>query len=70
VEVRIRPGSGIAKFAPEPSLTLELPPGATVAQTYELLATENPDLAPTLESALPVVWGVDVTAALCGPVQL
>jgi molybdopterin converting factor small subunit len=60
VEVRIRLGSGIARFARAPQLTLELPDGATVADLYERLAAGNPELAPALRSALPVVLGVHV----------
>jgi molybdopterin converting factor small subunit len=63
VEVRIRLGSSIAKFAPAPVLTMELPAGATVAQLYELLAAENPDLAPALRSALPILGGAHVSRA-------
>jgi sulfur-carrier protein len=60
VEVRIRLGSGIARFAPAPLLTLELPNGATVAELCERLAVSNPELAPALHSALTVVGGAHV----------
>jgi molybdopterin converting factor small subunit len=60
VEVRIRLGSSIAKFAPAPTLTMELPTGATVGQLYELLASSNPNLAPALRSALPILGGAHV----------
>jgi molybdopterin converting factor small subunit len=41
-------------------LTIELPNGATVAELCELLARSNPDLAPALGTALPVVRGAHV----------
>lgn len=57
MEVRIRLGNGIARFAPAPLLTLELPEGATVAQACTRLGAENPELAPVLSCALPVIAG-------------
>jgi molybdopterin converting factor small subunit len=63
VEVRIRLGTGIARFAPAPVLTLELPDGANVSDLLERLAAQNPDLAPALRSALPIVHGAHVGRA-------
>ena len=60
MEVRIRLGSGIARFAPAPVLTLQLPNGATVEDLCDRLASSNPTLAPALQSALPIVAGVHV----------
>ncbi|MBV9005995.1 MAG: MoaD/ThiS family protein [Solirubrobacterales bacterium] len=60
MEVRIRLGSGIARFAKAPMLRLELPAGATVDDVYERLAAGHPELAPALRSALPVLRGVHV----------
>jgi MoaE-MoaD fusion protein len=60
VEVRIRLGSGIARFAPAPLLSLELPDGATVDDLYDRLATSHPELGPALRSALPIVHGAHV----------
>jgi molybdopterin converting factor small subunit len=60
VEVRIRLGSGIARFAPSPMLSLDLPEGATVDDLYDLLARSHPELGPALRSALPVVRGAHV----------
>jgi molybdopterin converting factor small subunit len=57
VEVRIRFGSGIARFAPAPVLTVHLPSGATVADLCQHLASSNPELAPVLRSALPLIGG-------------
>jgi molybdopterin converting factor small subunit len=60
VEVRIRLGSGIARFAQAPMLCLELPAGATVDDLYERLAAGHSELAPALRSALPVLRGAHV----------
>ena len=60
MEVRIRLGSGIARFAPAPMLRLELPDGATVDELYRHLAADHPELAPALRSALPIVGGEHV----------
>lgn len=57
MEIRIRLGSSIAHFAYAPMLRLELRDGATVAELYERLAADHPELAPALRSALPVVGG-------------
>lgn len=58
MEVRIRLGNGIARFAPAPLLTLRLPDDATVQDAFAALAADNPGLAPALRSALPVIAGV------------
>lgn len=58
--VRIRLGSSLARFAPAPLLKLELPDGATIEDLYDCLSTRNPELAPALASALPVLGGVHV----------
>jgi molybdopterin converting factor small subunit len=60
VEVRIRFGSGIARFAPAPTLTLELPSGATVDDVFMRLAASNPELDAALQSAVPIVGGTHV----------
>jgi len=60
LEVRIRLGSSLARFAPAPVLRLELPDDATVADLYDRLASTAPELAPALGSALPVVAGAHV----------
>jgi molybdopterin converting factor small subunit len=60
MEVRIRLGTGIARFASAPVLTLELPSGATVNDVYERLASRNPELASALQSAVPIIGGVHV----------
>ena len=60
MEVRLRLGGGLARFAPAPLLTVELPDGATVDDLYQRLGESHPDLAPALRSALPVVQGTHV----------
>ncbi len=60
MKVRIRLGSAIARLAPAPSMSLELPDGATVDDLYARLADSHPELAPALRSALPVVAGAHV----------
>lgn len=60
MEVRIRLGNEIARFAPAPVVRLELPDGATVDQLRERLAAGHPELAPALRSALPIVGGEHV----------
>ena len=60
MEVRIRLGTGIARFAPAPMLTLELPSGATVDDVYTRLAASNPELGVALQSAVPIVGGAHV----------
>ncbi len=57
MEVRIRLGNGIARFAPAPLLTLRLADDATVQDAYAALAADHPELAPALRSALPVIAG-------------
>ena len=58
MEVRIRFGTGIARFAPAPVMALQLPAGATVADAYDRLAGTDPTLADALHSALPIIGGV------------
>jgi len=55
--VRIRLGSSLARLAPAPVLSLELPRGATVADVYDRLARSAPELGAVLVSALPLVAG-------------
>jgi molybdopterin converting factor small subunit len=58
--VRIRLGSSLARLAPAPMLRVELPDDATVEDLYDRLASNSPELAPGLASALPVVAGAHV----------
>ncbi|MBV8997591.1 MAG: MoaD/ThiS family protein [Solirubrobacterales bacterium] len=55
--VRIRLGSSLARLAPAPLISLELPDGATVEDLYDRLASQTPELAPALVAALPLMEG-------------
>ncbi len=63
MEVRIRFGTGIARFAPAPVMALELPAGATVTDVYDRLAGASPELADALRSAVPIIGGVHADRA-------
>jgi molybdopterin converting factor small subunit len=63
VKVRIRFGSAIARLAPSPTLSIELPDGATVDDLYEQLGATHPEIAPALGSALALVEGAHVLRA-------
>jgi molybdopterin converting factor small subunit len=60
VEVRIRLGTPLARLAPAPVLTVELPDGATVEDLCAHLERTSVELGPALRSALPVVRGAHV----------
>lgn len=60
MEVRIRLGTGLARLASAPMLTLQLPSGATVEDVYDRLALSSPELGTALRSAVPVVGGMHV----------
>jgi molybdopterin converting factor small subunit len=58
--VRIRLGSSLARLAPAPVLSLELPEGATVEDVYDRLADRLPELAPALAAATALLQGEHV----------
>ena len=58
--VRIRLGSSLARLAPSPLVSLELPDGATVDDLYDRLATQTPELTAALAAALPLLNGEHV----------
>jgi len=60
MQVRFRLGSGIARLAPSPLLSLELPDGADVEGAYREIGERYPELAPALRAALPLVGGQHV----------
>ena len=60
VKVRIRLGSAIARLAPSPLLSIELPDGATVEDLYKQLGAAHPEIAPALGSALALIEGAHV----------
>ena len=57
VQVRVRLGAGLSRLSTAPALTLELEEGATVDDLLARLREREPDLAPALNSALPVIAG-------------
>ena len=57
MQVKVRLGSGLARLADAPLLTLDLDDGGTVADLFERLGAQEPGVAPALRSALPVVAG-------------
>lgn len=63
MEVRVRFGTGIARYAPAPSLMVQVPNGATVADVCNRLAESNPELASALTSAVAIVRGAHVGRA-------
>jgi molybdopterin converting factor small subunit len=57
MEVRVRLGAGLSRLSSAPAMTLVLDDGATVADVLAHLRESEPDLAPALRSALPVIGG-------------
>jgi sulfur-carrier protein len=57
MHVRVRLGSGLARLAPSPLVSLDLDEGATVADACRRLAADQPELAGAIGAALPVVGG-------------
>jgi molybdopterin converting factor small subunit len=60
VQVRVRLGAGLSRLAAAPLLTLDLHDGATVGDLFERVGATEPEIAPALASALPVVAGEHV----------
>jgi molybdopterin synthase sulfur carrier subunit len=58
--VRVRLGAGLSRHAAAPVLGCDLPDGATVEALFAHLRATEPELAPALRSALPVVAGAHV----------
>jgi molybdopterin converting factor small subunit len=52
-------------LAAAPLLTIDLVDGATVGDLYARLGDEQPELAPALRAALPVVAGEHVARDRC-----
>ena len=57
MQVRVRLGAGLARLSVAPLLTVDLADGATVDELFARLRDIDPELAPALRSALPVVAG-------------
>ena len=58
--VRVRLGAGLARLSAAPLKTVEVAEGATVADLFDRLGEDEPELAPALRSVLPVVAGEHV----------
>ncbi len=59
--VRVRLGAGLARFSAAPFVSVDLEDGATVGDLFARLGDAEPQLAPALRSALPVVAGEHVS---------
>ena len=57
MQVRVRLGTGLTRFARAPALTVELDDGATVDDLFASLRDSEPELGPALRSALPMIDG-------------
>ena len=57
MQVRVRLGAGLSRLAAAPMITLEVPDDCTVEELYARLRDSEPELAPALRSALPIVGG-------------
>ena len=62
MQVRVRLGAGLSRLSSAPAMTLVLDDGATVADVLAQLREREPDLAPALRSALPVIGGAHADA--------
>jgi molybdopterin synthase sulfur carrier subunit len=60
MQVRVRLGAGLSRLSRAPLLNVELADGATVDDLYAHLRDSEPELAPALRSALPIVAGEHV----------
>jgi molybdopterin synthase catalytic subunit/molybdopterin synthase sulfur carrier subunit len=60
LQIRVRLGAGLSRFAGSPLLALEVPDGGSIEDLYAALGERHPELAPALPSALPVVGGTHV----------
>ena len=58
--VRVRLGAGLSRLAAAPLLSIDLADGSTVEDLYARLRAAEPELAPALRAALPVVAGEHV----------
>jgi molybdopterin converting factor small subunit len=63
LQIRVRLGAGLSRFAGSPLLAVEVPEGGSVEDLYAAIGEQHPELAPALPSALPVVAGVHVERA-------
>jgi sulfur-carrier protein len=63
VQVRVRLGAGLARFAAAPRLVVDLDDTATVQDLFAHLSAAQPVLGPALRSALPVIAGEHAASA-------
>ena len=61
MQVRVRLGAGLARLSSAPLLNVDLAEGATIDELFAHLSDADPNLAPALRSALPVVAGEHVS---------
>jgi molybdopterin converting factor small subunit len=57
MQVRVRLGAELSRLSSAPALTLQIEDGATVEDLLARLRDSEPELAPALRSALPVIGG-------------
>lgn len=67
MQVRVRLGAGLSRLSAAPALAVELENGATVEDLLSRLRASEPDLAPALQSALPLIDGEH--AERCRPLE-
>jgi molybdopterin converting factor small subunit len=60
VQVRVRLGAGLSSLAAAPMVTVQVPEDGTVGDVVARLRDAEPELAPALDAALPVVAGEHV----------
>ena len=60
MQVRVRLGAGLSRLSSAPLLDVDLAEGATIDELLARLSEADPNLAPALRSALPVVAGEHV----------
>lgn len=63
MNIRVRLSAGLAQFAGNSRLVVNLAEGATVTDLLNHLRTEHPALAPRLDIAIPMVAGKHVTSS-------
>jgi len=59
--IRVRLGGGLSALAASPLLAVDVAEGATVGELLARLRADEPELAPALPAALPIIGGEHVT---------
>ena len=57
MNIRVRLSAGLAQFAGNSRLVVNLPEGSTIADLLNQLRADYPDLAPKLDAAIPMASG-------------